>query len=303
VAVVVVNWNSGLLLRDCLLSLVADPSSTRIIVVDNASTDRSVERAAGVGNADILTNSTNQGFAAACNQGAAHAQSDLLLFLNPDCRVGKGAIAACRRKLLEDSTVGVVGVALTGDDGRVWRSCHRFPTVSNFLFKLSGLSAVSKRFPDGSMREWAHDADRQVDHVIGAFYMVRTDEFRALGGFDERFFVYLEDLDLSLRYRAMGRHCCFLASYSSFHKGGGTSEQVKATRLFYATRSRILYGFKHFGRLEAWLHLLATITVEPMVRIARGLARGQWQSVVEVGSAFLMLYRDLPTALHLARRP
>jgi hypothetical protein len=307
VTVVVVNWNSGLMLRDCLLSLVADAeadrSSTQVIVVDNASTDSSVERAAEVGHADILRNSVNRGFAAACNQGAALVQSDFLLFLNPDCRVGPGAIAACRRRLQEDSSVGVVGVALTGDDGRVSRSCHRFPTVSNFLFKLSGLSAVSKRFPDGSMREWAHDADRRVDHVIGAFYMVRTDEFRALGGFDERFFVYLEDLDLSLRYRALGKHCMFLASCPSFHKGGGTSEQAKATRLFYATRSRILYAFKHFGRAQAWLHLLATMTAEPLARIARGLARRQWRSIIEVGRAFSMLYGDLPATLHLARRP
>ena len=307
VSIVIVNWNAGQLLFDCLASLHVGVDSTRssvfeAIIVDNASADGSSVELLSRSDLVFVSNKTNRGFAAACNQGAAVAKGRYLLFLNPDCRVAAGAIEACRRTLESDPTVGVASVALTADDDRVSRSCHRFPSVKTFLFKLSGLSALSSRFPDGSMRDWPHDVDRRVDHVIGAFYMVRTDEFRVLGGFDERFFVYLEDLDLSLRYRATGKDCMFLGSVSSYHKGGGASEQAKPARLFYSTRSRILYAFKHFSAVQAWLHLLATITLEPLARIIERIGRGRISDIKEVATAFLMLYRDLPATLRRAQR-
>jgi hypothetical protein len=152
------------------------------------------------------------------------------------------------------------------------------------------------------MQDWAHDTDRRVDHVIGAFYLVRTREFRALGGFDERFFVYLEDLDLSLRYSQHGQHCLFVAAPASYHKGGGISQQVRAARLFYATRSRILFAFKHFGTAQGWLHLGATLTVEPLARLAQALAHGRPRDGGQVLRGFALLYRDLPATLRLARR-
>lgn len=304
VSVVIVNWNSGTLLDDCLKSMPNDGDEWRtvkeIIVVDNGSTDGSAQRAAAGRTVRVIRNETNLGFAAACNTGASAAQGEFILFLNPDCRVMRGAIDASRRALMTDAGVGVVGVALLGDDGEVSRSCHRFPGLREFLFKVSGLSAVSTRFSDGSMRDWAHDEDRQVDHVMGAFYMVRAVEFRALGGFDERFFVYLEDLDLSLRYLALGKRCLYLASARTYHKGGGSSEKVKVERLFYATRSRVLYAFKHFSGPAAWGHLLATLLVEPLARVAGALMRGRTETAVHVVRAFGKLYRDLPLLLRSA---
>jgi len=307
VSIVIVNWNAGELLRACLDSVRAaqGPGGEvgEIIVIDNGSVGGPPAGLLNRWEVKLIENPTNLGFAAASNQGAAIARGRHLLFLNPDCRVGPGSIEACRRVLRDEPSIGVVGVALTADDGRVSRSCHRFPTLRNFLARLTGLSALSPRFADGSMRDWAHDSDRRVDHVMGAFYMVRADEFRALGGFDERFFVYLEDLDLSLRYRANGKDCMFLASASSYHKGGGASEQAKPTRLFFATRSRVLYAFKHFSGPQAWIHLLATLTLEPLARIVGELARGGAGGAKEVAQAFAMLYRDLPATLRRARQP
>ena len=304
-SIAIVNWNGGALLAQCLDSLrvaLARPGapSARIIVVDNGSTDGSVGKLGD--DVELIRNPTNRGFGAACNQAAARVDSDFLLFLNPDCRVAAGSIEACLARLQAEPAVGVAGIALHGDDGSVQRSCHRFPRPAYFFNRLSGLSALFACCADGSMQDWAHDTDRRVDHVIGAFYLVRTREFRALGGFDERFFVYLEDLDLSLRYSQHGQHCLFVAAPASYHKGGGISQQVRAARLFYATRSRILFAFKHFGAAQGWLHLGATLTVEPLARLAQALAHGRPRDGGQVLRGFALLYRDLPATLRLARR-
>src|SRR5258708_40080093 len=92
---------------------------------------------------------------------------------------------------------------------------------------------------------------RRVDVVTGAFLLVRRGIFEVLGGFDERFFVYLEDVDFLYRVGQAGWRCYYLAAARAYHRGGGCSEQAKAARLFYALRSRILYSYKHFGRASA----------------------------------------------------
>ena len=308
VSVVIVNWNAGALLSQCLTSCqearrAVGAPSCQVIVVDNASTDDSLSFVPPDAAVVVIRNKENRGFGAACNQGARIARGALLLFLNPDSRVSVSSINACAGALQADPAIGACSVALTGDNGAVSRSCHRFPTLKNFLFKVSGLSALSARFPDGSMRDWRHDTDRAVDHVIGAFYMVRAAEFHAMGGFDERFFVYLEDLDLSLRYRQRGQYCMFLATPASYHKGGGVSQQALAARLFHATRSRVLYAFKHFSQMQAWVHLVATLLVEPIARLAHLAAQGRLREIGQVLCGFAMLYRDLPATLRLARRP
>jgi len=305
VSVILVNWNAGDLLRQAIASVLTSVDQTevpvQIIVVDNASEDLSLAAVEAISDILVIKNSTNRGFAAACNQGAARAVGKYLLFLNPDCRVYSGAIERCANTLEADETIGVVGVALTADDGSVWRSCHRLPTLWNFFVRLSGLSTLCSSLADGSMRDWPHNSDRQVDHVIGAFYMVRAHQFRLLGGFDERYFVYLEDLDLSKRYHDRGMSCYFLAQPAAYHKGGGLSENIKATRLFYATRSRILYSFKHFGPIRAWLHLVLTVTLEPLARLIGAVVTGQANTGLDSVRAFAMLCRDLPSTLRLSR--
>lgn len=152
------------------------------------------------------------------------------------------------------------------------------------------------------MIDWRHDENATVDHVIGAFYLLPANLFRSVGGFDERFFVYLEDLDLSLRINRAGYIVRFVAEPRSFHAGGGASREIKATRLFYATRSRILYAFKHFPRWQAWLHAIVSLVLEPLSRSAQALLKGSPGGVAETWRGFGMLYRDLPKTMAVALR-
>jgi GT2 family glycosyltransferase len=143
------------------------------------------------------------------------------------------------------------------------------------------------------MHEWDHRKTRRVDHVIGAFFLVRRELFVDLHGFDERFFVYLEDLDFSFRAHKAGWCTVFLAEAQAFHAGGGTSQQVKARRLFYSLRSRLLYAFKHFSRPGAVGVLLTTLLVEPVSRSLLALLRRSMTNLRETWMAYGLLWRWL----------
>jgi len=150
------------------------------------------------------------------------------------------------------------------------------------------------------MTDWDHSVNRDVDHVIGAFYLIRRHAFETVGGFDERFYVYLEDLDLSKRIYDNGWKIRYLAEANCYHKGGGTSESVKATRLFYFLRSKILYGFKHLKPVSAFILLTATLVVEPLTRLV--FSHTSPAGMVNVCKAFLRLYKGLPGILKTARQ-
>lgn len=288
--VVIVNWNSGTQIRDCINSLQASIAmgQARVIVVDNGSTDGSDLGLEQEG-VSVVRTGANLGFARACNVGAAEGRAPFVLFLNPDAAVYPGTldyVLSYMRDSRHDK-VGVCGVLLEEDNGHIARSCTRLPTTGSFVAHALGLDRFVPRL-GFFMAEWAHDTDRSVDHVIGAFYLIRRELFDRLDGFDERFFVYLEDLDLSKRVKDAGYGIEYLTEVKAFHKGGGTSDQVKARRLFYSLRSRILYAFKHLGRASGTLVLLATLLPEPLLRL--GLALLKRQGAVETLQAYRMLF-------------
>lgn len=294
IATIIVNWNAGNQLKHCVDSLTGTIAQ-QIIVVDNASTDGSDCAIAHFPNVSLIRAHENLGFGKACNLGAQHANSEYLLFLNPDAAVFPGTLDKALA-FMQDSAnadVGICGVQLVDESGHVSRSCARFPTPSGFFVHAFGLNRV---FPSLGhfMAEWPHDTTQEVDQVIGAFFMVRRQLFDLLGGFDERFFVYFEEVDFTYRARQAGWRSVYLADVKAFHAGGGTTNQVKARRLFYSLRSRLLYAFKHFSLGGAWLVLLATLLLEPASRTGHALLRRSWPAVKETWAAYGMLWRWLP---------
>jgi N-acetylglucosaminyl-diphospho-decaprenol L-rhamnosyltransferase len=306
--IVIVNWNAGVQLRACLDSMRAALDDrfrlARVTVVDNASSDGSLETLADLDlPLGIIRNTANRGFGAACNQGARDAVSDYLLFLNPDTRLTPDALAAPIRFLEqpEHRQVAVASIQLVDDAGVVSRTCTRFPTPAMFTTNMLGLDRLwPDVFPSHFMSTWDHGDTRSVPHVIGAFYLVRRSVFESVEGFDERYFVYLEDLDLSRRIHQAGWDIRYLADVRAYHRGGGTSEQVKAARLAYALHSRMRYGFKHFGPVPAAMLAGGTLLVEPLVRSAHALARRRPQDVAEVYAAFRLLWRAVLRRAHPA---
>ena len=295
VDIVIVNWNTGPALKECLESIVAASRRirlTRVVVVDNASTDDSLRLAEQAGVlTDVVRNAANRGFAAACNQGALHSRADYLLFLNPDTRLYpetlSKAVAFMQDPGLQD--VGICGVRLVDDEGRPSTAAARFPTLRVLFGEATALSrALPSLFPPHLLSARECESTREVDQVIGAFFLTRRRLFEALSGFDERFFVYFEEVDLSLRARHMGYRSMYFGEACAYHRGGLSSDQVRATRLFYSLRSRLLYAFKHFTGAAAWLTVLMTFGIEWPARSVLALRRGG-SELAEVGHAYRRL--------------
>jgi hypothetical protein len=300
--IIIVNWNAGEQLRRCLESVAAAArvgfELSRVVVVDNHSSDRSAEGLDDLAlPLSVIRNARNRGFAAACNQGAAGSRADYLLFLNPDTALFVDSLSKPLAYMedREHHEVGIVGIQLVDERGAVSHSCARFPTAARLLSKSLGVYRLSPRlFPSYQMTGWNHDQSRDVDYVSGAFFMVRRSVFEAVGGFDERFFVYFEETDFSRRMRARGWTSRFLAEARAVHRGGGVSEQVPAQRLFYAAASRMLYARKHFPAIEALVVAFVTLTLEPVTRIAAAAFSGSFERARENARGYCMLYRALP---------
>jgi len=298
--VVIVNWNSGAQLRECLQALEACCRKRfrmdRVVVVDNGSRDGSAEGCHFPGlPLQIVRNGWNAGFAAACNLGAAGSTADYILFLNPDTRVFPDALdLSCGfMEREENARVGITGVQLVEADGSVARTCARFPTLTTFAVEIAGLNRISARFfPGHFLRDWDHAGTRRVDQVMGAFFLVRRRLFEALRGFDERFFVYFEEVDFSLRAAKSGWQSWYLAEARCFHRGCGTTDQIRAERLFYSLRSRLRFAGKNMSRVSAAGLTAITLLVEPATRIAFQGARGSWKGIKETFRAYALLLRE-----------
>ena len=310
VDIIIVNWNAGEYLRQCIESIAASNATSfglnRVVVIDNASGDGSVDTLNVSGlPLTILRNSENRGFAAACNQGAQGSTANYLLFLNPDTRVSRDSIfiPMSFMQLPENQRIGIVGIQLVDENGTIARSCARFPTPGKMIGEMIGLGHVFPRlFPGHFMADWDHRSGRDVDQVMGAFFLVRRELFESLGRFDERFFVYYEDLDFSYRAHEAGFRSHFLSDAHAYHKGKGTTDRDKAARLLYVLRSRILFSYKHFSWFWATAVMLLTLTIEPIFRFGWTLLKGSGSTFYETAKGYGLLWLQIPQVVAEAGR-
>jgi GT2 family glycosyltransferase len=266
----------------------------KVVIVDNDSTDGSLKLAEQIGGPalTVIRNAENAGFARACNQGAKIAATRFLLFLNPDARLLDSTVArAC--EYLESSSgsrVGILGAQLVDASNQVSRSCSRHPTALAIVARSLGADRLF-RGQSHFLSDWDHSATRIVEQVIGACYFVRTDVFVQLGGFDEDFFVYFEEVDFAVRASRWGWRTVYCADSVAYHLGGGTSRQAKPQRLFYSLRSRILYARKHFGALGYSAVIVTTLALEPCTRLLAAAIQRDRAVAAETLGGYRLLWR------------
>ncbi len=233
-SIIIVTYNSAADIGRCLSRLpVAD---TEVIIVDNASTDSTPEFLKAV-SARVILNETNSGFAAACNQGAAAASGDLLLFLNPDTALEANALSVLASAFTSDPSLGIAAPLILDHAGeRETYSCGRFPTVSRLL-----------------RRSIAYEGSpTTVDWVSGAALAIPRALFESVGGFDEGFFMYYEDIDLCYRLRGLSKTVSVIPQAIVRHeRGKSISDPARRKRYYY--RSQDYYFRKHFPSAYAWL--------------------------------------------------
>jgi N-acetylglucosaminyl-diphospho-decaprenol L-rhamnosyltransferase len=278
--IVIVNWNTGQYLRRCLQSIATADHATftlgTVVVVDNASTDRSLAAAEAAPDVTVLANDRNRGFAAACNQGARVGRADRILFLNPDTELAHDTLTALFACIgsTADRGVGVYGAQMVNRAGHRESSCSRFPTPWMTLAEVMGLSRVAPRlFPRHHMSPAETAAGGVVDQVIGAFFVVSRELFEQLDGFDERFFLYCDDVDFAYRAHAIGKVCYLCADARVYHEGGVSSSRMPALRLYNFLRSRTQFARKHWHRWQSAVLVALTIGIEIPARLAIGVVR------------------------------
>lgn len=304
--IVIVNWNAGNKLFECLDSIRGSNAATsfrlaKCIVVDNASTDGSVGSIKGMDlPLELIQNTENKGFGFASNQGSKCGNSKYILFLNPDVTLFPDSLSksVSFMESYNDIQIGVLGIQMIDQNGAIHRNVARFPSPASLFYQMFGLDRFwPRRFPPHFMTDWTHLDSRAVDQVPGSFFLVRRSLFNNLHGFDERFFMYFEDLDFAYRARRSGWANYYLSSVRSFHYGGGTTNQVKARRLFYVLRSRLYYAAKHFGYHHALWIMVVSLTIEVWVRLGWSLITLSAGNFVETLQAYFLYVKELPALL------
>lgn len=265
-AVVVVNYNAGTSVLDCLRAVAAE-SPAEIVVVDNASTDGSAELIAReFPNVRLVRNATNTGFAAAANQAVRETRAECVLLLNPDAFIQAGTLHALSATLAEHPRAGVVGALVLNPDGSVQPTKRAFPTLAqSALHGLLGLvwpnNAGTRAY---TLADASFERERTVDWVACPAVAVRRTAFESVGGFDEDFFFFVEDVDLCRRMWDAGWEVWFEPRAVAEHAWGTSWTQRPLKFLWIHQRSLFRYVTKH--RRGVWVLAYPFIVVGLVLR-------------------------------------
>ncbi len=258
--VIIVNYNVKYFLQQCLYSLRRAQTNLMVdvVVVDNQSTDGSIAYLRPLfPEVQFILNETNTGFASACNKGMLQAKGDVLLFLNPDTLLAEDTLEQCLGFIQSNPSCGALGVRMVDGSGKFLKESKRaFPSPATSLFKLSGLSVLFPRSPLFSRYHLGHldkNATHVVDVLAGAFIMIRKEVMEQAGGFDEAFFMYGEDIDLSFRIQQLGYQNYYFAGTTIIHFKGESTRRgsLNYVRMFYQAMS--IFVRKHYGGTRAGL--------------------------------------------------
>jgi GT2 family glycosyltransferase len=262
VAVVIPNWNGREHLRTCLSSLSVGDRADEIIVIENGSSDGSMEMVrADFPNVMVIPNETNRGFAAACNQGAAAASADFVAFLNNDARVAADWLAPLLHMLEEQPDAAAVGSLVLAWDGKTVDSGR-----SGLTPLVRGIQ-LDFGIPAGDA---PHESSEQL-FANGAAMLVRRDVFLQVGGFDERFFAYYEDVDFGWRLWLLGWRVLLEPASRVFHRHHGTSRRLGRDRInFLLTRNAIATAVKNVDD-QTFAALVPVLLLDESARLASGL--------------------------------
>ena len=282
ISTIIINYNAGKFLRNCVDSLLASPLEIEIIVVDNASTDKSLETLPSSPHLTVIKNSLNVGFSAGCNVGLKVARADCVLFLNPDCSFSSEAITYLTSYLGAHDQVGMVGGLLVNPDGTEQGGGRRaIPTPWRTLVRALGLTRLSNRWPNLFKDFHLHKQPLptepiEVEAISGACMLIKRKALDDVGLWDEGYFLHCEDLDYCMRFRKNGWKIMFLPQAKIVHEHGACSK----------TRPIFVEWHKHKG----------------MLRFYRKFFRQQYPHLLWGGVVFSVWFRFLVVSnYHLVR--
>ena len=276
VAVVVVTFDSEATIEACLRS-IAPAEAAQVVVVDNASGDRSVEAArAALPGAELIASSTNEGFGRGVNRGIEATSAPYILVLNPDAVLQPGALPEIVRFAEEHPKAGLVGPRLLNADGSLQHSCFKLPSLRMAFYGFFPLVPLDSS-ANGRYLSSEYERPHPVEHLLGACVLVRRAAIDAVGPMDESFWMYFEETDWCRRMLMSGWQVLYTPSATVVHLGAHSTsrEPERMSAAFHHSQAR--YFRKHHG----WLGYLALkmITLAGVLfwlaRSARARVRGR----------------------------
>lgn len=301
-SIVIVSWNTCDLLDACLQSVLAEATAAElaaeVFVVDNHSTDRSVEMVRrSYPGVKLIENKHNPGFAGANNQALALASGRYYLLLNPDTYVLEDGLGALVRFMDAHPEAGAAGARLLNADGSLQQSCSPEPTLTREAWRLFHLDEL-KPIGAYAMDQWRADVARQVDVVQGAAMIVRAAVIEQVGLLDEGYFMYSEEVDWCTRIRRAGWQIYWTPDARIIHYGGQSARQIADAMFLQLYRGKVQYFHKHNGEAATGVYktvlacaTLARLAASPLAWIEPEPARKQH---LNLARQYRMLLRSLP---------
>ena len=309
--VIIVDYNAGRLLGECLESVRDDPAVDlgNVTVVDNASSDDSAQDARDRFGVHVLDTGRNAGFAVANNVGLAASTAEYVLLLNPDTRLDSGGIASLVEFMDLNPAVGLVGPKLVDANGVLQLSIGNYPTVLReafeCLFLHRAFPKAATRWADSVWDGAAYAGAKRTDWVSGPVMLARVSALREIGGFDEGFFLYSEEIDLCHRLTDAGWEVWYCPDVVFVHVGG--EFDANPALAVENQRSKLRYFLKHEGRLRMLLFsavIVLRLAIRSVLWLPVALARGDvWTRRLRAALHTLVRYPRLVGEFAVAPRP
>lgn len=279
-SIIIVNWNTRDMLRDCLASLPAatEGLTTEILVVDNASSDHSAEMVtAEFPRVRLIESGGNLGFSRANNLALARSRGNAILLLNPDTVCPPVSLVRMFRFMNGKENVGAVGPRLVGGDSRPTISGGYFPRAR---FHWLGFFDPRRIWLRGSLSQRIvfiperHEASRRVEYVMGACFLMPRSAFNRVGNLDDRFFMYFEETDWCYRAHHAGLDIWYCAETEITHLEGKAAAKASRFSIEQFQKSYRLFVAKHYGKRSVWDFRLAQLAEYSLKSLLRRLAPG-----------------------------
>ena len=307
VSIVIVNWNTGDLLAQCIASISKLPELDMIrhvVVVDNNSADESLHKAESIGLPAVtfLPQQQNLGFSKATNLGITYArehdgQDDHILLVNPDTEVHPDAVKNMVAVLSRNSKAGIVGAKLSHADGTTQESVRKFPTLSilaTLFLKIQRIIPNAPFWKKYMMANFDYSHEQSIDQVMGAGFLIRNDLIKQIGMLDEQFWIWFEEVDYCRRAKNNGWETIYTPHAEIMHYGGVSFNQLygaKKTAPFL--NSALVYAKKHLGAFSYGV-LVALYPIAYAIAVLIGAtkhsSRFAWAIIALVSALFIALF-------------
>jgi len=294
VSIIIVNYNTTIHLRNCLISIEENLNdfSIEVIVIDNNSTDRQIEifpsEFPGV---KFLLRNTNDGFSGGCNYGAEKSKGNSLMFLNPDILLIDNSILLLKNYLEENKDAGIVSGVMTDDNNKVLYFYNNFPTFLWEYYHLIGYGYDQKINNLVSVKEIQDNMNFEVDWFHGAFMMMRREDFFNSGGFNENYFMYYEDVEICFKFKNKLKKknvCIPQVVYRHFTQSSLNDEKNDNLFIFHLQRGKLVFlkNYSFLKRLPIYLtgllYVISRIIILPVWKKYNGNKKEKLNQLLKV---------------------